>query len=425
MLGIAGATLAPSTLSLIRTMFHDPRQRTVAISVWTAGFAGGGALGPIVGGLLLENLWWGSAFLINVPAMVLLLALGPVLLPEFRHPNPGRFDLGSAALSLAAVLPIIYGIKKIAEDVAVSWQSVLPIVAGVVLGLVFLRRQRRPDPMIDVGLFRKRQFSTSIGTSMLAGFVMLGFARLSSQYMQLVLGLSPFEAALWNLPIFGAMMVGTTLAAMFAGRIQPGYIVGAGLALGAAGFAALTQLGVDNGLALLVGAVSATTLGMGAVMAAVTDLVVATAPAERAGAASAISETGNEFGSALGMAILGSVGVAVYRSEIVESVPAGLPPEAVDAARDTLGGAVAVAGQLPEPAGVALLDAAREAFTQGMHAAATTGAVVMAVSAVLAIVLLRSVQTVSPAIQHDASRDTAQSEPVTPTEVEHEDELIR
>ncbi|OZM73205.1 MFS transporter [Amycolatopsis antarctica] len=393
-LGVAGATLAPSTLSLIRNMFHDSAQRTLAISVWTSGFAGGAVLGPIVGGMLLEHFWWGSVFLINVPAMALLLVLGPLLLPEFRNPDPDRFDLISAVLSLAAVLPIINGVKRIAEDVAIGWPAVLSIVAGLTMGALFVRRQRRrPDPMIDVKLFRKRSFSVSITVGVLSTFAMLGFALLSSQYMQLVLGLGPLEAALWNLPTFLAMMVSTTLGALLSRVVRPGYVVGAGLALTATGFVMLSRLETGTGIGYLVVSVSVMLFGMGAGMALATDLVMASAPPGRAGAASAMAETGGEFGGALGMAIFGSIGIAVYRADIAGTAPAGLPPEALDAAGETLGGAVAVAGRVPPELGAPLLASAREAFTSGIGVTAVAGAVILATASVLAVVMLRGIRS--------------------------------
>jgi DHA2 family multidrug resistance protein-like MFS transporter len=158
LLGVAGATLAPSTLSLLRNMFHDPRQRAVAVSVWVTSYSVGAAIGPLIGGLLLERYRWGSVFLISVPVMVLLLVLGPVLLPEFRAPRAGRLDLASAALSLVAVLAVVYGLKKIAER-GFAWLPVAAIAAGLLAGAVFLRRQRKGGGLIDLGLFRARGFS--------------------------------------------------------------------------------------------------------------------------------------------------------------------------------------------------------------------------------------------------------------------------
>src|SRR5688500_11648426 len=167
LLGIAAATLAPSTLSLIRNMFLDPQQRTVAISIWVMSYSAGAAIGPVIGGVLLEYFWWGSVFLINVPVMVLLLALGPLLLPEFRDPDAGRLDIPSATLSLAAVLAVIYGLKRIAEQGA-SWVAFFSIAAGITVGFVFAARQRRlADPLIDLKLFRAPAFSAAIATNLL------------------------------------------------------------------------------------------------------------------------------------------------------------------------------------------------------------------------------------------------------------------
>ncbi|MEU6641349.1 MFS transporter [Saccharomonospora sp. NPDC046836] len=392
LLGIGGATLAPSTLSLIRAMFHDAKQRTLAISLWTAGFAGGALLGPIIGGLLLEQFWWGSVFLINVPAMVLLLILGPLLLPEYADPKPGRFDLFSAVLSLAAVLPVINGIKRIAEH-GFDTVAAVSIVAGLPVGVAFVYRQQRlPHPMIDLALFRKREFSAAILTALTAMFAVMGLSLAAAQYLQLVLGMRPFTAALWSAPNFVGMAVGTTLAAVIARRIRPGYLITSGLLLAACGFAILTQITVDSGLAWLVTGSVLMATGVGVVAALATDLVVASAPQERAGSASALSETGTEFGGALGMAVLGSVGVAVYRSTFADTAPSGLPPEAVEAARDTLGGAVATAAQLPQADGARLVDAASAAYVEGVQIIATVGTLTMVGIAVFAAVLLRHVR---------------------------------
>jgi DHA2 family multidrug resistance protein-like MFS transporter len=200
LMGVAGATLAPSTLSLIRNMFLDPRERTFAIGVWIASFSAGGAIGPLIGGVLLERFWWGSVFLIAVPVMVLLLVLGPLLLPEFRDPAAGRLDLVSATLSLVAVLAVIYGLKRIAED-GVGWLPALSICAGLGVGLAFLWRQLKlPDPLVDLQLFRVPAFSTSLATYTLGIFVAFGTSLFIAQYLQLVLGMSPLQAGLWTVP---------------------------------------------------------------------------------------------------------------------------------------------------------------------------------------------------------------------------------
>ncbi|WP_443075602.1 MFS transporter [Streptosporangium sp. NBC_01469] len=391
LLGLAGATLAPSTLSLIRSMFLDDRQRRTAIAIWTAGFSGGAGLGPMLGGVLLEHFWWGSVFLVNVPVMLLLVVLAPLLLPEFRDPNPGRFDLFSAFLSLAAVLPVIYGVKMLAED-GVQWSPLAAIAFGVVMGVVFVRRQRQlTDPLIDVRLFADRAFSTSIGANVLSIFGIVGFGFFGTQYMQLVLGMRPLTAALWTLLIAPAMAVSVLSASLLVRWFRPAYVVAGALALMAAGFAALSQVYIGDSLLIVGVGFMLLAGGSGAVGALAVDMIVAAAPPKRAGAASALSETGSEFGGALGVAILGSVGATAYHAQMDDAIPPGLPPEAAEAARDTLGGAMEVSRFLPDPA--VFVQVAQEAFTEGMRTAATVGAAILAVTAVLAVLLLRHLRS--------------------------------
>ncbi|MFD0685014.1 MFS transporter [Actinomadura fibrosa] len=409
-LGVAGAVLAPSTLALIRNMFRDPAQRRTAIAIWTAGFSGGAAIGPIVSGLLLEQFWWGSVFLVNLPVMALLLVVGPFLLPEFRDPDPGRFDLLGAVLSLGAVLPVIYGIKKLAAD-GFAWVPAGITAAGVVLGVLFFVRQRTArNPMIDTSLFRNRAFSASIAVNLAALFAMVGFALFSTQWIQLVYGLSPLKAALWSLPAPLSVAVATSVAAVLARVVRPAYIIGAGLAIAAAGFAIMTQLRVDSGLAVIVTGATVLAAGAGIALTLTADMIVSAAPPERAGAASALSETSNQLGGALGVAILGSIGAAVYTRDVTDAT-AGLPPEAAGAARGTLGGATEVAAHLPGSAGEQLLQTAREAFTHGMNINAVVGGVFMLAGAVAAVILLRRVPASAPA-GAEPGRPEAETEPV-------------
>jgi MFS transporter, DHA2 family, multidrug resistance protein len=388
LLGLAGATLAPSTLSLIRNMFHDPDQRRVAIGVWITSYSVGAAIGPFLGGLMLQHFWWGSVFLLGVPVMVLLLVLGPVLLPEFRDPAAGRLDLTSAAMSLSGVLSVIYGLKRIAQD-GVALLPVMSILIGLAVGIAFVRRQRRlNDPLIDLRLFRAPAFSVALTTYMLATFVAFGAYIFMSQYLQLVLGLSPLEAGIWTLPWSAAFILGSNLTPMIVRRVRPPLVVAGGLALTAVGFAILTQIDRPSGLAVLVAGSVVYSLGLAPVITLATDLIVGSAPPERAGAASAISETSSEFGGALGIAILGSIGAVIYRGAMMNAVPS-LPPELMRAARGTLGGAVAVADQLPGPEGAALLSTAREAFVQALALTSAICAIIVTVTAVATLVLLR------------------------------------
>ncbi|GII85290.1 MFS transporter [Sphaerisporangium siamense] len=393
LLGIAGSTLAPSTLSLIRNMFHDARQRATAVGVWTAGFAGGALIGPIIGGLLLEHFWWGSVFLINVPVMVLLLVLGPLLLPEYRDPRPGRFDLLGAPLSILAVLGVIYGVKLLAEH-GFGWVPLVYCAAGLAVGVAFLHRQRvAANPMIDMTLFRTRRFNVPLFVGALATFGLVGFSLFNWQFMQLVLGMEPFESALWSLPTFLVMPVGIALATAIAPRIGKPNVIAAGLLVAAAGYAMLAFIQAGSGIVYLVGGLTVVAIGIGGVSAVVTDVILSAAPPERAGMASAMSETSTEFGGALGIAILGSIGTAVYRSELAAKAPDALTPKELEAARNTLGGAVDTAATLPKGTAESLRNVAFDAFARETRIASVVSAVLMAGAAILIATLLRTAHT--------------------------------
>ena len=392
LLGIAGATLAPSTLSLLRTMFPDPAQFTVAIGVWVSSFSAGAAIGPLVGGLLLERFWWGSVFLISVPVMLLLLAVGPFLLPEYKDPSAGRLDLLSAAQSLAAVLLIIFGLKQIAVD-GLGPVPATAIVAGLLVGAWFVHRQRTlTDPLVDLALFANRAFNASLAVYLLGILFVFGLSFYTAQYLQLVLGLSPFNAGVWTIPGVIAFIVSSNLAPMMARQIPPGYLVAGGLALAAVGVGLLTQVDVASLPLLVIGNVIMS-LGFGPVITLATDVIVGAAPPERAGAASGLSETSAEFGGALGIALLGSIGAAIYRAQVTATLPAGLPLETIAATRETLGGAVVAAESLPAPLSAALLASARDAFVQGLQTTALIGAVGLAAMAIVAAILLRDAQS--------------------------------
>ena len=392
LLGVAAATLAPSTLSLIRNMFLDPGQRTFAIGVWATSFSVGAAIGPVLGGVMLEFFWWGSVFLLAVPVMAALLVLGPMFLPEFRDPDAGRLDLFSAALSLVALLAIIFGLKRIAQD-GLGWSPVLAMLAGLALGLLFVRRQKRlADPLIDIKLCRLPAFSAALAANALGIFVAFGAFLFIAQYLQLVLGLSPLEAGLWIVPSSGGFIAGSMLAPVAVRWARPGFVIAGGLALAAVGLVLLAFVDGGSSLAVLVTASIVLALGVAPAVTLGTDLIVSTAPPERAGSASGISETGAELGGALGIAVLGSIGTAVYRNEVADAVPAGVPLDEAETARDTLGGAIEAAERLPEQLGAALLDAARDAFTQGMQVTAVAAAAVALAMAAVAFAVLRELR---------------------------------
>jgi MFS transporter, DHA2 family, multidrug resistance protein len=392
LLGLAGATMMPSTLALISTMFRDRRQRGMAIAVWMASFSGGTLIGPVVGGVLLESFWWGSVFLLGVPVVVLLLVTAPLLLPEYRAPGAGRLDLTSVALSLAAILPIVFGLKELAAR-GPEWQPMLSIVVGAAVGVLFVRRQRAlPDPLLDISLFRDPTFRAALSV-LLIGMAALGGGYLFvTQYLQLVAGLSPLQAGMWMVPAAAGEIVGSLLAPVIARRVPPAYVVGAGLAISVVGYLVLTQVQVTTGIAVLAAGTVIAFVGTAPMMALSMDLIVASAPREKAGQAAAMSETSGEFGVSIGIATIGSVGTAVYRNQVAESLPAGTPPEAAAATTESLAGAVAAAEQLPGELGAALLEPARAAFTSGLNVAAALTSALLLVLAVVAVTVLRHVR---------------------------------
>ena len=390
-MGLAGATIAPSTLSLIFAMFQDQRQRSTAIGMWVAAYSAGGAVGPILGGILLELSWWGSVFLLGVPVMLLLILIGPRMLPEYRAPNTRRIDVLSAAMSLVAILSIVFGIKEMAQN-GIGPIPLIAIFAGLVIGAIFVRRQLSlDDPIIDVRLFRSRSFSAALGTYLFSIFVAVGYFLFIAQYLQLVLGMSPFVAALWSLPSALGFIAGSVFAPRIIYRFRPSVVMGAGMAIVAVGTTLLLGLGGPWSLPLLVAASIVISVGFMPVVTLATELIVGTAPPEQAGAATGISETSGELGGALGIAVLGSLGTVVYRSELARLLPPGVPAPAAEAARDTLGGAAAVAAELPPDLGALVFDAASRAFIDGLHVVAAVAAVIAAVVAVAAARLLRAV----------------------------------
>ncbi len=321
LLGVAGATLAPSTLSLIFHMFQDPGERSIAIGVWIGAFSAGSAIGPVLGGLMLEFFWWGSVFLLALPVMAALLVIGPRVLPEYRDPDAGRLDLISAGMSVSAVLACIYGLKEIAQA-GLRPAPVAAIVVGLAMGAMWVRRQHRlADPMIDVGLFRIRAFNTALAVNFLAIFVAVGYFLFVAQYLQLVAGLSPLEAGIWSLPSAIAFIAGSQLAPRLVRRIRSASMISGGLAVAGVGLLLLSQVGAAGGLMTLIVSSVVISLGLAPVFGLTTELIVGSAPPERAGAASGISETGAELGGALGIAFLGSIGVALYRGQLADNCP--------------------------------------------------------------------------------------------------------
>ena len=389
LLGVAGATLAPSTMSLIRNMFHDEHERQFAIGVWIAAFSVGGAIGPLVGGLLLQWWWWGAAFLAAVPVMVLLLALGPKLLPEYRDPDAGTLDPVSMVQSLFAVLAVVYGLKRVAEYGA-DPRGLVVLVAGIALGVLFVRRQKHlAYPFLDVTLFQRPAFSAAIVAYALAGLSMMGVYIFMTQYLQLVLGLTPLQAGIATVPWSLCFTVGSLLAPRLARHWGARRVMVRGLLLAAVGFGITALVMPPYGLWILIAGMLAMSLGMAPVFTVGNELIITTAPPERAGAASALAETSAELSGALGIAVLGSLGMLAYRLWLDPALPATLGDNDATRALSTLGGAITVAGELGGAAGARIGDTARTAFTDAMRAIAMFGMAMMLLAAWMAARLMR------------------------------------
>ncbi|MDR6509061.1 MFS transporter [Arthrobacter oryzae] len=394
-LGLFGAMLMPSTLSLIRNIFPDPNRRRLAVAIWAAGFSGGAALGPIFGGWLVEQYWWGAILLVAVPIMLPILAFGPVFIPESRDPRPGTTDVASIVLSLLTMVPVVYGIKSLAtEGFGVAPAAVIGF--GLLMGYVFVRRQKRlRSPLLDVGLFGNRIFSTAITANVLALFSFNGFILFLAQHLQLLDGQKPTESGIAMIPALIATVAAGLLVVPLVRKVRPGFVVAGGLSLSATGYFVVAFGDHSGGPALLLGALLILALGVGAAETISNDLILGAVPPEKSGAAAAISETGYEIGSLLGTAILGSILTASYQRNLVlpEGIGAGGPGGAhgISQARETLTGAVELAHSLPAPLAEALTSAARVAFDSGVHVTASIALGLMAGAAVLVAVVLRGV----------------------------------
>jgi MFS transporter, DHA2 family, multidrug resistance protein len=390
LLGVAGATLAPSTMALIRNMFPDPKQMGQAIAIWFACFMSGMTIGPLVGGALLEHFWWGSAFLLGIPVMVLLLVLGPILLPEYKDANAGRLDLASVAMSLAAILPVIYGLKSIARD-GVHTTAVAVTVVGLAFGVAFVRRQRTLEhPLLDLRLFTNGRFSTALSTMWFGGLVMAGVSLVSAMYLQLVEGFSPLTAGLWLIPQNLAMIAGFQVAPRLAQRFRVSRVVASGLAISAVGFLMMTRVPAEDGLGWLIGGLVLAAAGMSLPMALTANIIMGATPPEKAGSAAAVMETSGEFGIAVGIATLGSLATFVYRGQVGDGLPSGLPNSLATAMNDSLAVALNATSRTD------LLDVARSAFTSGLNVVSGVGAAIFLTLAAICLAVLRRADQPAP-----------------------------
>lgn len=389
LLGIAGATLAPSTLALLTNMFRDAKQRAAAVGVWSACFMGGAVIGPVVGGVLLANFWWGSVFLLAVPVMVLLMVAGPVLLPEFRNPDAGRIDLTSVGLSLLAIIPVIYGLKQIASK---GWEvlPVLALFAGVIMGVLFVRRQRRlADPLLDLSLFSIGPLRMALGLSLVVGTAQGGSLLLINMFLQLVHGFSTLKTGLLLAPPAVGMLLSIMISVGLARTLRPAILMTAGLLVSACGYLVLVTVSPDGGLAPILIGTALAMAGVGPVVSLGSNIVVSSAPPQKAGSASAAVETNGQFGIAFGIALAGSLAMAAYRNDL--TVPTEVTGGALETAEESLAGALAMASQISGEAGQMLAASARAAFTNGLNMAAVVSAALFILLSVFTWLGLRGI----------------------------------
>ncbi|CAM5375998.1 MFS transporter [Streptomyces avidinii] len=396
LLGVAGATLMPSTLALIRNIFHDPKERSLAIGIWGAAASAGAAVGPVVGGALLQHFWWGSVFLINLPVMIVLVAVGIKLLPESKNPVAGPWDLVSVGLSLVGIIGVVYAVKQVATH-GMGWEAWAAAVIGAGALYAFVRRQfTLTAPLLDMRLFKHRGFSGAVLADLLTVFGLSGLVFFLSQFLQLVQGRDPLEAGLAELPA----AVGAVVTGLAAGRCARKYgvrvIVTGGLAAIGVALAALTVIHKETGYPLLGAALLVVGLGAGLSFTVTADVILSSVPKEQAGSASAVSETAYELGAALGIALLGSVVTGVYQSF---TAPASVSGSVADAAHESLGGAVEAAKTLDPQTAQQMVGAAQEAFTDGLRLASGVGAAVLLATAAAAWFLLKG-QELQDGIEH-------------------------
>ncbi|MEU6081067.1 MFS transporter [Streptomyces sp. NPDC047108] len=392
LLGVGGAMIMPATLSILRQVFPDRRERALAIGIWSAVAAVGAAIGPLLGGFLLEHFWWGSVFLINIPLMAVILPLGRWLLPESTGDHNGPWDVLGALYAAFGLFGMVLGVKRAGGGEAVFHPLTLgPLLVGTALLVLFVRRQRRREhPLLDLRMFSRPAFGTSVGCIVLAVLALVGLQLIATQYLQLVLGLSPLETGLRMVPLTVAAMAAGLFGSRMLQRFGPRVMVAIGFALTAAAVLSVTFMGQDDNPALLTCAFILLGFGLETTLFGSYESMLSEAPAEQAGGAAAIGETSYQLGAGIGIALLGSIMNAAYAPG-VSSVP-GVPSSASGAAGHSLGEAYEVAAGLGGPAGAALRAAARDSFVHGLHITLVASAVLLLLGAAAALRLPRAME---------------------------------
>ncbi|MFD9465465.1 MFS transporter [Streptomyces sp. NPDC060027] len=397
LLGVGGAMIMPATLSILRQVFPDRRERALAIGIWSAVAAVGAAVGPLLGGFLLEHFWWGSVFLINIPLMIVSLPVGRLLLPESRGDRDGPWDVVGALMAAAGLFGLVLGVKRLGGGEApLSPLTLAPLLIGGALMAGFVRRQRRrTHPLVDLRMFARPAFSTSVGCIVLAMLALVGLELIAAQYLQLVLGLSPLQTGLRLLPLTFAAMAAGLAGAKLLRRFGPRAMVCFGFCLTAAAVVTLTAMGADDDTGLLLFGFVLLGFGLETTLFGAYESMLSEAPQEQSGGAAAIGETSYQLGAGIGIALLGSVMNAAYAPGL-SSVP-GVPAADSEAAGHSLGEAYEVADRLGGTSGGALRQAARDSFVHGLHVTLLVSAALLLLGAVMALRLPRVMDCSAPA----------------------------
>lgn len=383
LLGAGGAMIMPATLSILRQVFPDRRERALAIGVWSAVAAVGAALGPLLGGALLQHFWWGSVFLVNVPLMILSVPLGRWLLPESTGDRQGPWDALGALLAAGGLFAVIFGVKRAGGGDPLAPDTVVAFAVGAALLALFAYRQRSlAHPLIDFSAFARPAFGTAVGCIILTVLALVGLALIAAQYLQLVLGLSPLETGLRLLPLSVAAVAAGLIGPRMLRWLGPRTMVALGFAMTALAVLVLTGLGTNDQLVLMTGGFVLLGFGLETTLFGCYESMLSDAPPQQAGGAAAVGETAYQLGAGLGIAVLGSVLNGAYAAAFKGRQGGG--------AGNSIGEAYSVAGDLGGTAGELLRQSAQQAFVRGMHVTLAVSAALLLLGALAATRLPRS-----------------------------------
>ncbi len=408
-MGLGAALVMPATLSLLTNVFRDPKERARAIGAWAAVVGAASALGPIVGGFLLQHFWWGSVFLVNVPVVVVALVAGHLLLPTSRDPGAPRLDPVGALLSITGLVALLWAVIRAPSAGWTNPTVVAAFAIGAVIAVAFiLWESYSSHPMLDVRFFKNRRFSAANIAITLVFFAMLGASFVIAQYLQTVLGFSPLQAGFRMLPMAIVLLVTAPIAPRIVERVGTKVVVGSGMGIAAVGLIAASNVPLTNGYPHLLWSMCLMSFGMGLVMAPATESIMGSLPPAKAGVGSAMNDTTRQMGGAVGVAVVGSVLASSYRPAVTTSLTAlGAPSRVVDAAKESLGGAVQAAAKLPAPLSHEVTVAAQHAFVDGLSTALIMASGIMIVATIVVFVFLPARATdATDATDHELPPET-------------------